>query len=862
MASSSKNILSLVPSGKKAPNVAAEKIDERVLRLLGIEAFEVEMDYDTYKDALREFMAKGRASKTEIPSEEVERVTNEWKRVKSKKGRFVAKKKVIKAENIKSGGGVGVKTTTVSAQKLLPGTAEPQKEKVSVLEGIKTSLDSIANVLKQKNKFDRKQAADEEKDAKRSRREKILGGLKKGVGVIAKAADKILGPVKSIFQRIFEFFIKMVLGRALIKMMQWLGDKKNQGKVKSIIRFFEDWWPALLGGYILFGTGFGSFIGSFIPMIGGWIVKLVSVVASNPWLAAAAAGVGLFAAGALIPKMLPGTVDAEERKTEKKVEEQGEDTVRSQLEQQANNPNLWQRLTGESAEAQEQLHKLDTGETKRYAGGGSVFGGGLKGGLLGSMFGPLGMLLGAGLGSGKVQDWLGGLVSGEKGVDKIPAMLSDNEFVMSAGAVRHWGVDQMEQWNAAGGGTNRPTMMKGTTYASGGGLVGGDEPKDRPSQKQSPGAWYKNKLGQIYVWQAPIPGSQGFWMKSNRPGVGSELKPPKVEVGDININTSGSGKLRSTSTQHNVMAPRGGRPGYLNIKTGKWTPRNWSDAGKKRYKEIEGLPDLGGGGAGTNSLTEQAKVKTWNSAILDFLSGDDGKSRRARKFNDADQYDRKSLSEWNLSKALQVKKASQARLDKLSNEGKAHRSFTSWNQKKGIHEVKGRGKRFDAEENARQESIQKRGGWWGQFTRMMTTDRGYTDNKGNWRDLNVEDKAATARIKQAGAAAIGKYYSSSDGKYYGNYQQAVDAREERLAVLAKDQAASKKQPPGQPAKPAVKVNTAASSGGAGGGGGVTTPSSQATTESPTSTPPISASCSAADRDKYNTTSFLGIRLPW
>ena len=141
-------------------------------------------------------------------------------------------------------------------------------------------------------------------------------------------------------------------------------------------------------------------------------------------------------------------------------------------------------LTGESAEAEEQLHKLDTGKTKSYGFFGGGFGGGLKGGLLGSMFGPLGMLLGAGLGSGKVQDWLGGLgglVAGEKGVDKIPAMLSDNEFVMSAGAVRHWGVDQMEQWNAAGGGTNRPTMMKGTTYASGGGLVGDDEPKDRPS---------------------------------------------------------------------------------------------------------------------------------------------------------------------------------------------------------------------------------------------------------------------------------------------------------------------------------------------------------------------------------------------
>ena len=102
MASSSKDILSLVPSGKKAPKVSAEKIDERILRLLGIEAFEVEMDYDTYKDALREFMARGRASKTEIPTDEVERVTNEWKRVKSKKGRFKTKVKKIKAKNIKS----------------------------------------------------------------------------------------------------------------------------------------------------------------------------------------------------------------------------------------------------------------------------------------------------------------------------------------------------------------------------------------------------------------------------------------------------------------------------------------------------------------------------------------------------------------------------------------------------------------------------------------------------------------------------------------------------------------------------------------------------------------------------------------
>jgi hypothetical protein len=69
-----------------------------------------------------------------------------------------------------------------------------------------------------------------------------------------------------------------------------------------------------------------------------------------------------------------------------------------------------------------------------------------------------------------------GFVSGEKGVDKIPAMLSDGEFVMSAGAVQKYGVDTLEGMNAAGGGTNKPKMIGGTTYAAGGGLMGDINP--------------------------------------------------------------------------------------------------------------------------------------------------------------------------------------------------------------------------------------------------------------------------------------------------------------------------------------------------------------------------------------------------
>ena len=60
----------------------------------------------------------------------------------------------------------------------------------------------------------------------------------------------------------------------------------------------------------------------------------------------------------------------------------------------------------------------------------------------------------------------GGMVDGEKGVDKVPAMLTEGEFVMSKGAVEKYGVDTMESMNAAAGGTNKPTIMRG--YNEGG----------------------------------------------------------------------------------------------------------------------------------------------------------------------------------------------------------------------------------------------------------------------------------------------------------------------------------------------------------------------------------------------------------
>jgi hypothetical protein len=77
------------------------------------------------------------------------------------------------------------------------------------------------------------------------------------------------------------------------------------------------------------------------------------------------------------------------------------------------------------------------------------------------------------------------------------------------------------------------------------------------------------------------------------------------------------------------------------------------------------------------------------------------------------------------------------------------------------------------------------------------------------KKLDIQQKASDARVKQAGAESIGRYYSSSDGKYYANFAAADKARIARQRQV---------KPPVKP-KPKPAYNPAG--GGMGGrrGGG-------------------------------------------
>ena len=319
--------------------------------------------------------------------------------------------------------------------------AVPQ-EGSNILEEILKIVTSIRDTLIKQNEFDKKQDNQQRQSAERrqrkSREEKLEGNVFKG---LAKAANKVLGPVKSLFDKVFDFIKTILIGRFLVKLIDWIGNKDNQEKLTAIGKFLSKTWPAILAAYLLFGNSLGRFITKMILMTLKFIPKIAMTIAklaaAHPLAAAAIAGAGLFVAGAVIPKLMPGTVDEQERKTAAAPGTTAE-KIRA-LEEQKANLNFLQRMQGVGAEIDEQIKFLETGQTAAYSGGGLV------------------------------QGFSGGGLA--RGTDTVPAMLTPGEFIMSRGAVNRYGVDTLASMNAAGGGTNRPRMIGGSVYASGGGQI-------------------------------------------------------------------------------------------------------------------------------------------------------------------------------------------------------------------------------------------------------------------------------------------------------------------------------------------------------------------------------------------------------
>jgi hypothetical protein len=657
-------------------------------------------------------------------------------------------KKITSLKNLSQSQGKRISGENIGAK--LPGGTTSNVE--GSISAIAKSVNSIAEILAGRKKladdtavYERRKAEQEKRGLAESKLETVFSG-------IAKTAEKIIAPVKSILDRILEFIGTVILGRIVFKIIEWFGKKENQEKVQSLIRFFKDHWPKLLALYLVFGNSFGRFVFSLTKTLIGGAVKLGIAIAKllAAKKVAGAKGAAKFLGRAGKPIAAGLAVAA---------------TVGSALA-------VSNTLKGDE---QPKTQKFSGGglAIPKFSGGGFNFKGMLGGAGMGAMFGPLGMLLGGAFGSGKPQQMMSGFVSGEKGVDKVPAMLSDGEFVMSRGAVAKYGVGTLEAMNAAGGGTNKPKIMSGTAFAQGGGYITTKEEKKEKvkdpilEKRQKELDKLSNAASFGNYSDVEMDANKSVLIDKRLKRIESQMQVQRALASGKGISVKGA--TFGTDIGTGYGAKYKGRDA-IKVKLppgGSYEPQI-TLAGKIYYAMKQGdnivytaqdSRDVGGGGifkpGGMFGGPRMSARQNYAASKGKYYDPRDRKTYASK--NDADS----------AYKSRMTNLASQQRLIKLSGQG-------GTGGRSGI--------RYDTEMEAFQNEQEKRGGIIGQLSRW--SQRAFGGNEARER-LDAEHKASQARIKQKGAESIGRYYSSSDGKYYKDYAAAKKARDLRLAQQQK-----------------------------------------------------------------------------
>ena len=208
----------------------------------------------------------------------------------------------------------------------------------------------------------------------------------------------------------------------------------------------------------------------------------------------------------------------------------------------------------------------------------------------------------------------GGEVPGQGTGDTVPAMLEPGEFVMSKGAVQNEGVENLEQMNAEGGGTNKPVIKGGTTYAKGGGSIGikGSGNTGKMEMKNADG----KKVGGTYNVVSGKPGFENIpqEMRNDVSGKGYPMPDGTYKVHSFDEHGPLSGALRGL----------GDWSAYVGSGDGNMGERS----GMMIHSDIDPYGTLGcigvdlGGKPGTRA--EKGFLKAWNKANPETITVDFG----------------------------------------------------------------------------------------------------------------------------------------------------------------------------------------------------------------------------------------------
>ena len=241
--STKSSALALIPKAdKRQGDSVTGEVDERILALLGLEDV-TDIDYDTYKTLLRERMAAGRMNNSSISTEEIELLTEEFKKVKKKTGRFKVKKKKINANTFFNDVSRAAKVRPIKAlppavEKRVEDEQEDEEERVDeifnfiekVLEPsltkIEKNLEGILETLAKQADLEKKEAAEEDKarqKEKRKAREAVLEA-QDGEKQVNKIAESISKPAMGIFDFIKNFVLNTLMGGAFGWLLDFLAD--------------------------------------------------------------------------------------------------------------------------------------------------------------------------------------------------------------------------------------------------------------------------------------------------------------------------------------------------------------------------------------------------------------------------------------------------------------------------------------------------------------------------------------------------------------------------------------------------------------------------------------------------------------
>jgi|GEM_PF-5359370 len=265
--------------------VAAKPEIARILLDLGIDpvdVYAVDNAEQTYIAALvegintLEVANKGESTRSRILREELKGV-REKKRKKVSASKLFAQKKILPVSRIRP-------------QALLsPADDFPAEGK-----GVGNILNGILNILRLGNKQDKKESSEDRKERQRQRREKresaiesLKGGTKKAASAGKKAVSSLISPFKNMLDGLINFLKVTLLGTLINGALNWFSNEDNQRKITNLGRFFKDWWPSLLGGFLLFFTPIGTLVSKVAGLLVWAIPKLAGLIASNPILAAA-----------------------------------------------------------------------------------------------------------------------------------------------------------------------------------------------------------------------------------------------------------------------------------------------------------------------------------------------------------------------------------------------------------------------------------------------------------------------------------------------------------------------------------------------------------------------------------------------